>query len=535
MQGKYIEYVLKDPEVKLNDFEAYCQRLDNIRALPTSRLTVEKQEAFSISNPALTKFQIRGATVRPGFRSSFLNEKLRNEPNEYREYEDYNPDAIPLKTYKKISLDPQISLGMFLLKGWVGGLKYSVDSSDPELKAVVKYALDKIWAELIRNSLDALIYGFQFAEKIWQREDVELDDFLRDDEEKKTIFSGKIVTYKKIKFLDPDQNFKYYKDTNDEISRIVQRQRGSDVSVKRDKLFWFALDRKHSGIFGTSRLKSVYEVWYYTKLNYQYLLKDNEKRGAPHLEVRYPMGATLVDGNLMGNDELAVRLVEMLQSQGAVMLPSEETEKGNPKWSVKYADNRQSNGDSPFLKFIEFSDRKKLQAIGIPDAVLVSGSNFSMADAGGDMLVVIIEDIVNQLEDVIQKDIVEPLVEYNWGPKYISKVRLSIDKSGLGRRRLFKEILINMMRIAASMPGDKPKAMPDIARMCEDMGIPVSVYNQIFNENVKGDEAETSGESPLTEQQRNEDRNDENIYRPNRTDRTGRDRPSSVDDASDIV
>jgi hypothetical protein len=531
MQGKYIEYILKDPDVKLNDFEKYYERLSGKNLLPSARLTVEKSEGFSISNPALTKFQIRGATVRPGFRSSFLNEKLRNEPNEYREYEEFNPDAIPLKTYKKISLDPQIALGMFLLKGWVGGLKYSVESSDPQIQAVVRYALDKIWAELIRNSLDALIYGFQFAEKIWQREDVELDDFLTEDE-KKTIFSGKIVTYKKIKFLDPDQGFKYYKDTNDEISRVVQRQRARDVSVNRDKLFWFALDKKHSGIFGTSRLKSVYEVWYYTKLNYQYLLKDNEKRGAPHLEVRYPMGATLVDGELMGNDELAVRLVEMLQSQGAVMLPSEETEKGNPKWSVKYADNRQINGDSPFLKFIEFSDRKKLQAIGIPDSVLVSGSNFSMADAGGDMLVVIIEDIVNQLEDAIQKDIVEPLVEYNWGPKYISKVRLTIDKSGLGRRRLFKEILINMMRIAASMPGDKPKAMPDIARMCEDMGIPVSVYNQIFNENVKGT-TETSEKSPLQEIQEEEDNNNPYYGRPNVSDQSGQDRKSAQRDAKD--
>lgn len=534
MQDKYIEYILKDPDIKLNDLEAYYQRVSGKLNLPASRLLVEKQESFSISNPRHTTFQIRGATSRPGFRSSFINEKLRNEPNEHREYEDFNPDAIPLKTYKKISLDPQIALGMFLLKGWIGGLKYSVESSDPQIQAVVSYALDKIWSELIRNSLDALIYGFQFAEKVWQREYVELDDFLTD-EEKKTIFSGKIVTYKKIKFLDPDQNFKYYKDTNDELYRIVQRQRATEVSVKRDKLFWFALDKKHSGIFGTSRLKSVYEVWYYTKLNYQYLLKDNEKRGAPHLEVRYPMGATLVDGQLMGNDELAVRLVEMLQSQGAVMLPSEETEKGNPKWSLKYADNKQTGDDSPFLKFIEFSDRKKLQAIGIPDSVLVSGSNFSMADAGGDMLVVIIEDIVSQLEDVIQKDIVEPLVEYNWGPKYISKVRLSIDKSGLGRRRLFKEILVNMMRIAASMPGDKPKAMPDIARMCEDMGIPVSVYNKIFNEDSKNSSAQTNGKTPLQEIQDIEDGNDPYYGRPNPSDQSGQDRKNAQRDAKDII
>lgn len=530
MENKYLQYILKDPDVKLNEFESYYKRNFNQVKHVTGQRSDGEATVFSISDPRRYASRIRGASSRPGFSSTLENERFRNEPNQEGEYEAINPDAIPLSTYKKISLDPQIALGMFLLKGWIGGLKYQINSSDPEIKAVLKYALDRIWAELIRNSLDALIYGFQFAEKVWQREDVELDDFLEDGEDK-TIFSGKVVTYRKIKFLDPDQNFKYFKDKNDEISRVVQRQRRGEVSVKRDKLFWFALDKRHSGIFGTSRLKSVYEVWYYTKLNYQYLLRDNERRGAPHLEVRYPMGATLVDGVMMPNDELAVELVEMLQGQGAVMMPSEETDNGNPKWDIKYADNRQNGDDSPFLKFIEFSDRKKLQAIGIPDSVLSSDSSFGMADAGGDMLVVIIEDIVTQLEDVIQKEIVEPLIEYNWGPKMLGKARITIDKSGLGRRRLFKEIFVNMMRIAASMPGDKPKVLPDLARMGEEMGVPVSVYNQIFNE---GEGVQKPvGETPVKEAQRDEDSNDRNRDRLNPTDRSDDERKNARNDVTE--
>jgi len=527
LRENIIKYASKDPDIRLNHFEKYLDRYVG----PSQRNSPkeEKEDSAKISDPyhLSSKFSHRGAIARPGFGSTLQNDKLKNQPSEWKEYEVFINDAIPLEVYKKMALDPKIVQGLLLIKGWIGGLKYNVQCADPEMKIVVEYALGKIWTGLIRDLLDAFIFGFQFCEKVWQREDLELEDILKQDGES-VVFKGKAVTYKKIKALDPDQNFRFYKDTNDEISKVVQRQRLKDVTVKRDKLVWFALDKRHSGIFGTSRLKSVYEIWYYAKINYQYLLLDNEKRGSPHLEIRYPPGNTVIDGEVVSNDMVAVSIAEGLRAHNVALIPSDETDKGNPKWDIKYADNKQNGNDSPHLKFIEFSDKKKLQAIGIPESVLSSDSGFQGIDAGGDLLVVIIEDIVNQLEDVIQKDVVDPLVEHNWGPRYCSKVKVKIDKSGLGRRRVFKEVLINMMRIAASIPGHKPKAMPDIADICKEMGIPVSLFDSIFDEAEFSSDAK--GESLLKEIQRNEDGNDINRDRLNPTER---ERDYLVRDATD--
>jgi hypothetical protein len=220
---------------------------------------------------------------------------------------------------------------------------------------------------------------------------------------------------------------------------------------------------------------------------------------------------------------LAVEIASAIKSTGSALLPSDTDEKGNYKWSIKYADTKQARDISPFMDYLNYSNRQKLSALGIPSAIL-GEATFGQADAQADMLIVIIEDIVSQIEDVIQKDVVSQIVDYNFGPKHISKVKLRIDRSSLGRKKLFKEILVNMMRISASVGGDKPKNMPSIPGLCEDLGVPVELYSELFNEGV-GQPQSSKTKSPLDEMIDNEDSN--NIRRINQTDRSDKDRANS--------
>jgi hypothetical protein len=509
------QYVGKDDEIDFYDFEDYLKKEVGtlLSSVPVKIDTFEPE----MKRVRDLVFQLRGETVRPGFGSSLTNEKFRNNPLETDLFEELDFDSIPFTTYKKMALDPQIIMGLFLLKGWIGGLSFDIQTSDRQTKAIVEHVLGSVWSQLVRDLVDAVIYGFQFGEKVWFREEVELEDPLEDGKDK-TVYSGKIVGLKKVKFLDPDQDFKYFKDKNDEISYVTQRQRRGEVKVERSKLVWFALDQTHSGIFGRSRLKACYTTWYYCQITHQYLLRDNEQRGAPHLEIRYPRGSTVIDGSPVGNDELAVELGGAVKSTGVALLPSDIDEKGNYKWTIKYADNKQGQDSSPFMDYLRYGDVKKLSALGIPSAVL-GDATFGQADAQSDMLLVIIEDIVSQIENVIQRDIVSQIVEYNFGPKQVSKVKLKIDRSSLGRKKLFKEILVNMIRTGSSIPGYEPKIVPSVPGLCDDLAIPVEEFTQAFRP------SSNPGRGAVDDLTRIEDSN--GIDRINPTDRSDNDRKNS--------
>src|SRR5699024_1625074 len=153
--------------------------------------------------------------------------------------------------------------------------------------------------------------------------------------------------------------------------------------------------------------------------------------------------------------------------------------------------------------------------------------NYSNIDALVDILVVILEDIVGQLEDVIRRDVVHQLVEYNFGAEYISKVDFEIDRSALNQRKLWKEILKESLRLGFSTKGYRPANIPDNAKMMDQLGIPYGSFESILF-NQPG--AELAHTYPAHQQQRIEDSNG----RDRKTERdSNEDRPTADNDITD--
>jgi len=516
-----------DPHV---DREAFDTFLDRTYSSPevSQQESSRDEDTFEFSSEM---YQIRGATVRPGMGNASLERSdLSNRPTEDGEYEIFTDDPISLQTYKKMSVDPEIAFGTFLLKGWIGGLPYTVECPDPMIKGVVDHILKGLWKDLIRNMMDALKVGFAFGEKVWERSEVSIagED---DDGGKKMLYTGKITNLKKVKFLDPSHQFQFFKDKTDEIVRVQQSQRSGDKSVERSKLVWFALDQEYSSVFGKARYKNVYSEWYYSQVNVKYMLSDLQKRGSPHLELRFPRGKSRLDGELVSNSAIAKSIAKKMMADGIAVLPSETYDNGEHKWTISYADTKQSGSKSPFLDYLRYSDSKKMKGLGIPPSVADAESNFSSADAGGDMLVVVVEDIVNQLEDCIQKDVVDQIVEYNFGPEMKSLVDLKIDKSALGRRRLMKEILKVMIRSGSSMNGHTIKSWPDPTSMMGELGITAAPFDDVFREMAGADRQ--AGETPVDEAEDDEDSNDTDGRRNEDDMDRGRERDNAADDAAD--
>lgn len=418
---------------------------------------------------------------RPGFEGKLSNQQISNNPAETEKFfEVTNADRLTIQTYNKMDKDPLLSLGKIVLSGMIGALRYSIKSKDPIVEAVTKAAYKGHHNDICSNIITVgRKLGFAFAEKTFKKQYVKL--MINDDLGGEVLgYDGEITAINEIKFINPEQDITYWQDRKtDKLAYVEQNVSGTLVKVPRSKLIWASLDSEFGNIFGESSYRRAYPFWYYDKINYQLMFKHLERSGSPHLEARYPSGyQTTEDGEQIANDDIMKNIVLGLYSNGACFLPHEIDEKGNQKWTVEFKEAKNQSPE-PYIKFKELSDSKKLQSIYIPEASLMN-SNFSETDAKIDILMIIAEHLVNQIEHVIKRDVINQLVEYNFGPEFTELVDFNIDRTGLGRRSLLKEIYLASLRAGNNIKGYNVKNWLDFSAALEELGMPVAPFKQNF-------------------------------------------------------
>lgn len=399
-----------------------------------------------------------------------------------KELEVYREDPIPLTTYKSMSFNTKIKLGTQLIVGFATRLQFEILSSDPEKAALTKYLVNQHYNQLVRDMVTiGLRNGWWFGEKVWERRTVKITDAST----KEVVFQGRAVVPVKIKSLDPCNNFSYWIDTkSDELVRIEQEQSGKIVHVPRKKVMWFTYNKEYSNIFGVSAYRAAYNAWYYGNGLKQAMLMKLDTTGEPILVVRFPTGNNILNGDVIPNDVVAHGIAEKVQNEKTIILPSAvDKESGVEQWDIKYVELKNSEND-PYLKAIEFYDKEMVEALGIFGNIIAGEANFSEIDAKEDLTIVMIEGLVDQIERCIQEDLVDWITAYNFGPKHIDDVRIHIDRNSLGRTKMLKDLLVEMMRIASSEKNGRPKKMPSIERIGEALGVPMEDYNNSMDRSM---------------------------------------------------
>jgi hypothetical protein len=501
---------------------------------PNEAKSIESELALSVN----TGGDLRNQTETP---MMYIKKELASNTPEWmpgEDFEDYNEDVIPICTYRKMSLDPQIALGMLLIKGFVSTLKYKLKTEDPKVLAVTDYVLGRVHNQIVKEMIDTSFeLGFAFFEKVWQSEKVKLVQ-KNSDGEPYTVYSGEILSLKKVKNLDLEKGYSFYQKAGvDEISYVEQDQtvigaRNLDTAIRipRHKLVWFALDQKYSNIFGRPRYKIAYESWFYTRKVYNLMLSHLRRTGSPPSFAKFPSGATNIGGKQVDNNTIAEMVLKKLDSQSSIGLPSDPHQNSDKaKWEAGFMEIKNSD-PGPYLKVLELLFRQKIAALGIPDSLLVGDAAYSTLDAVVDLLMIMIEDLVEQTENTIRRDLVDYVVEYNFGPEALTSFEYNIDRTGLGRTKLLKDIVVNLIRFNGSQGDLKPIISADLSKIFEEMNIPVSSYENLFRipeeikkmkedeMKLKKDAAKQKSESMLKKAQNQEDTN--GVNRVNKTDRS---------------
>lgn len=472
---KMLSVITNDPDIKsLSHFEDWVSA--NFRDEP---------EEFAVGDEG--DIRVIDRRIREG-QASKLNsgsDSLRNNYNEYDDvYEVYNSDRIGYRTYDKMDKDPMISLGKYVLTGLVSNLKYTIKSPDDKIREVVNFLYKPHHNDLIRNMIrGGLKYGFTFGEKVWQRTNVTV--YKKKNSEHTQIYKGRVATLRKVKWLDPRNNFEFYKNQNDELEKVKQQQSGKfeKVEVDRKKLVWYIQDREFSSIFGSSRYKNAYLSWYDSMTSTQWLKRQLRRSGSPHLEGRYPDGEFKVDsqGRKVPANRLMKKYAKALTSTGSVSLPSTKDEEGDYLWRLEYKEPKNTTID-PQLSYLEMLDRRKLQSLGILDSILMAGANFSEVDAKVDLMMLIIEDLVDQIQQVIKMDVIDYLAAYNFGDEAAEMVDFEISKSNLGLRKILKEVATQSIRVLGSRSDVTPKVFPNMEDVLDQLSIPTDKWEEVTEE-----------------------------------------------------
>ena len=432
----------------------------------------------------------RGKYKKPGMEpmsfkemTSFKN-PLFSSPGPYSPAE-YNPETIDVDTFTLMKRDPQLAVGLSVIKLPILALNWRVECDDEKIGKTVEWALKKIWRDLVKSSMSAVEYGFASHEKVWERSNVKVSSTQEDGTE--TIYyNGDLVYYKKIKPHHP-ASIKMKFDDKQNLTEIIQEGEASDpeVVLPLRKTFLFTNDKEFGNPFGVSRLKNAYKIWYWKELLYQFMMQYYERRGTPPTVITAPPGkSTDSSGTQVDNMELALMLGSSLISSGVAVIPYQPDREGKGNmWGI---DLLTDDARGPmFIEVIKHMDARCLRAIYVPEDVLTheSGGGYSSSSVHADVFLMSEKGLISDLEEAIDTQIVDPFVESNYTPEERKPCHVKMDPLDWNRKIALKEIFIEMLRNIDTQiqMGVPPKIVPDIEKVAEILEIPVERWGEAID------------------------------------------------------
>ncbi|MFW6158988.1 MAG: phage portal protein family protein [Planctomycetota bacterium] len=378
----------------------------------------------------------------------------------------YRPGAVAVEAKKRMRRDPQIALGLAAIKAPVlhvareGG--WWIEGRNEEIVDVVAELMRPLVRPLVRSCLNAVEFGHQAHEKVW---------------ELRPLGSGAtLYAYRKLKDLEPG-TFELYADEHGRYAGLAQPH--MDAPIPPGKTFVMTLDREWGNLYGRGRLDAAYEPWYWSSVIYQFANRYFERKADPVVkayappEVRPDPRTGAEEHNLDAlNDELA-----SLRSSGSIALPDERDEHGNRRWDVEYLLDDQRG--QMFRDYIEHLDTKKLRALFVPERSLTQdGSVGSHAAARqyADTFLLMESGLLVDLVGQINEHVIRPLVEVNFGAAALGE-QVRLVTAGISRRN--EETLVDVLRLAveAEKTGGKTAELIDRVKLLAELNVPTDGAN----------------------------------------------------------
>jgi len=230
---------------------------------------------------------------------------------------------------------------------------------------------------------------------------------------------------------------------------------GTLVDVPLEKSFHIAFDVEAGNLYGYPLLENVRAIMDMWHEGNDGARRYDKKLAGTHWVVKYPPGTGTVDGVTKDNGEIAALLLAALESSGSVAIPTTTAtvlqEMINAEVSDLYAwhvDLLEDTGQkqSSFIDRLKYLDTLKVRGLLLPERAILEGQFGTKAEAGehGDMMVTNMEQIDRLIVEAVNNQIIDQLVELNFGPAMVGKIQLValplINEQVSFLRELYKKI-----------------------------------------------------------------------------------------------
>jgi len=230
---------------------------------------------------------------------------------------------------------------------------------------------------------------------------------------------------------------------------------GTPIDVPVEKSFHIAFDIEAGNLYGYPLLENVRATMDMWDESNDGARRYDKKLAGTHWVVKYPPGTGTVDGVNKDNGEIAALLLAALESSGSVAIPTTAAtvlqEMINAEVADLYAwhvDLLEDAGQkqSSFIDRLKYLDTLKVRGLLLPERAILEGQFGTKAEAGehGDMMITNMEQIDKIIVEMVNEQIVNQIVELNYGPEMVGKIWLTalplIDEQITFLREIYKKV-----------------------------------------------------------------------------------------------
>jgi len=323
----------------------------------------------------------------------------------------YNPSELVtrkgLTLFDEMRRDEQIKAALKFKKGAVVATGWEIVSPDDksedwEIREFVQWNLDHLERGLdraLKLILSAHDYGYSVNEKVWA--------------EPGPTDWGQRVTLKAIKNRRPHE-FDLRSDAHGNLDGVLQYQPKGNKTMPPAKFIIHAHDMEWGNWYGTSDLEACYRPWWVKKNAYRWFAMLLERFGIPPVFGLYDP-SKYTPSQI---DELKT-VFSRLQAMTSGLIPR-PAKKGDQKgesmdfWSPELVKQSQE----AFVAALKHFDGDIARALLMPGLMGLTPDEGVGSQARSqvhfDVFLLVIDEIREELRGIVQEQIIEPLVDFNW-------------------------------------------------------------------------------------------------------------------------
>jgi len=330
------------------------------------------------------------------------------------------PMPSGISTWKRMRGNPTIAMARMAATSPILLQGLALDSKDDAPEAAVVYVQDYIKplvSKLIKDLLLALDFGYSAFEMIWG------------------VKQSYFVPLK-IKYLDPSMTV-IEQDDNGKYLGITQQE----VFLPEDATMLYTYNLEGDNLYGNPRSENARLAWsqWLDLVDLEGVYIQRVTNILPM--VSYPSDESFEteDGEKVSAHDAAVEIVENLKSLNGVVIPQSTMGKQaqalinagiDPAqlkpWTLEFAEADGKHGD----ELTEALRRKEVQmcrAWLMPERAILEGVHGTLAEAESQGIIGqnASQLVMNDILDVINKQLVAPALSYNFGDQHADSVKFS--------------------------------------------------------------------------------------------------------------